>query len=329
MTPDIRIGTSGWHYPSGPGRWNGVFYPARRPRGFDELTFYAEYFDFVEVNATFYGQPRAEVSSAWAARTPPGFLFAVKLYQQFTHPRLFRARVERTLAKALGTDDVPEAAIAALAAANQADLDAFRRGIAPLADAGKLGPLLAQFPPSFHDSPDSRVHLAALVRAFAEHDVVVELRHRSWSEHAGETRARLAALGAAWAWIDEPKFKDSVRQPEVPATPFAYLRFHGRNAKAWWATSDHGERYHYLYSIDELRPVARDLIDITSRAHRAFATLNNHPDARAIKNAAELKRLLGQAVPDLPVPLRERLGDLDIEPLVPVAPAPRRAKTLF
>ena len=76
---DIRIGTSGWHYPTGPGRWNGVFYPARRPRGFDELAFYAEYFDFVEVNTTFYGQPRPEVTSAWAARTPSGFLFAVKM----------------------------------------------------------------------------------------------------------------------------------------------------------------------------------------------------------------------------------------------------------
>jgi uncharacterized protein YecE (DUF72 family) len=327
MTRDIRIGTSGWHYPTGPGRWNGVFYPARRPRGFDELTFYAEYFDFVEVNSTFYGQPRPEVSAAWAARTPPGFLFAVKLYQQFTHPRLFQARVERTLAKTLGTNDVPEAAIAALAAANQADLDEFRRGIAPLAEAGKLGPLLAQFPASFHDSPAARVHLAALVRAFAGHHVVVELRHRSWSERAADTRALLAALRAAWAWIDEPKFKDSVRQPDVPAVPFAYLRLHGRNAKEWWAKSEHGERYRYLYSADELRPIARDLVEMASGAHRAFATLNNHPDARAVKNAAELKRLLGQDLPDLPAALRERLGDLDIAPLVPATPTVRR--TLF
>jgi uncharacterized protein YecE (DUF72 family) len=80
----LRIGTSGWSYPSGAGTWNGVFYPATRSkragtRGFDELRFYAEHFDTVEVNSTFYGQPRAEVTRGWAARTPPGFEFSLKL----------------------------------------------------------------------------------------------------------------------------------------------------------------------------------------------------------------------------------------------------------
>jgi uncharacterized protein YecE (DUF72 family) len=60
----MRIGTSGWSYPSGRGTWNGLFYPATRSKragtsGFDELRFYASHFDTVEVNSTFYGQPRA------------------------------------------------------------------------------------------------------------------------------------------------------------------------------------------------------------------------------------------------------------------------------
>src|SRR4029434_8971389 len=79
---DIRIGTSGWSYPSGKGTWNGVFYPKPRKKGFDELAFYAEHFDTVEVNSTFYGQPREEVTRGWAERTPRGFEFSVKLYQQ-------------------------------------------------------------------------------------------------------------------------------------------------------------------------------------------------------------------------------------------------------
>ena len=74
-----------------------MFYPKRRPKGFDELAYYAEHFDTVEVNATFYGQPRAEVSRGWAERTPAGFEFAVKLYQKFTHPRLYRDRVTRSV----------------------------------------------------------------------------------------------------------------------------------------------------------------------------------------------------------------------------------------
>src|SRR5438552_5183425 len=96
---ELRIGTSGWNYPSGKGTWNGIFYPPSRGRakGFDELSFYAEHFDTVEVNSTFYGQPRPEVTRAWAARTPPRFEFSVKLYQKFTHPRMFKERLAGSL----------------------------------------------------------------------------------------------------------------------------------------------------------------------------------------------------------------------------------------
>ena len=92
---EVRIGTAGWSYPSGAGTWDGIFYPARgrgiRPRGFDELAYYAERFDTVEVNSTFYRPPSAAVTRRWVARTPPGFVFSVKLYQQFTHPKMFQA----------------------------------------------------------------------------------------------------------------------------------------------------------------------------------------------------------------------------------------------
>jgi uncharacterized protein YecE (DUF72 family) len=82
----LLIGTAGWNYPSGKGTWNGVFYPRIRPKGFDELRYYAEHFDTVEVNSTFYGQPKTEVCRRWAARTPAGFEFSIKLFQKFTHP---------------------------------------------------------------------------------------------------------------------------------------------------------------------------------------------------------------------------------------------------
>src|SRR5207248_115117 len=94
---NLRVGTSGWNYPSGKGTWNGVFYPKPRPKGFDELAFYAEHFDTVEVNSTFYGQPRAEITRGWADRTPSGFEFSVKLYQSFTHPRMFEERLRRSV----------------------------------------------------------------------------------------------------------------------------------------------------------------------------------------------------------------------------------------
>jgi uncharacterized protein YecE (DUF72 family) len=92
---EVRVGTSGWSYPSGEGTWNGIFYPARgrgnRPRGFDELVYYAEHFNTVEVNSTFYRPPSAAVTRRWVERTPSDFVFSLKLHQQFTHPKMFQA----------------------------------------------------------------------------------------------------------------------------------------------------------------------------------------------------------------------------------------------
>ena len=76
------------------------------------------------MNSTFYGQPRAEVTRAWAARTPERFEFSVKLYQQFTHPRMFKARLAGSLPD--GAAGEP-ALLDALARPNGADLDAFRQ----------------------------------------------------------------------------------------------------------------------------------------------------------------------------------------------------------
>ena len=92
VSGSIRVGTSGWNYPSGKGTWNGIFYPGRRPRGFDELRYYAEHFDTVEVNSTFYHVPAPELTQRWLDRTPPEFLFSIKLYQKFTHPDMYLAR---------------------------------------------------------------------------------------------------------------------------------------------------------------------------------------------------------------------------------------------
>src|SRR3982074_2866770 len=198
---NLRIGTSGWNYPSGAGTWNGIFSPPprRRAKGFDELTFYAEHFDTVEVNSTFYGQPRAEVTRAWAARAPPRFEFSIKLYQHFTHPRRFRERLAGGLPEEAARETV---LLDTLAQPNDVDLDAFRRGIDPLASSGRLGALLAQFPASFKDTPASRDYLAGLLGAFGGYPVAVELRHKTWSDAIGETLTLLNAFRAAWVQLD-------------------------------------------------------------------------------------------------------------------------------
>ena len=283
--PDIRIGTSGWSYPTGKGTWNGVFYPAkgRRPRGapkFDDLAFYAEHFDTVEINSTFYRIPTPDTANTWAARTPPGFEFSLKLYQKFTHPEMFL--------KATGADPLD---------LGQRDVDEFRAALDPLANAGKLGPLLAQFPASFKNEPDSRAYLEWLLERFREYMIAVELRHRSWSDDQAGILTLLRTFGAAWAQIDEPKFRDSIRQgPSVDPGAFYYLRLHGRNAAQWWKHEKSEDRYNYLYSAEELAPFAEAAERMSRKERKAYMYANNHFSAKSVANAAILKHQLGQDV---------------------------------
>ncbi|HEX8031964.1 MAG TPA: DUF72 domain-containing protein [Vicinamibacterales bacterium] len=293
----LRIGTSGWNYPTGKGTWNGIFYPLPedRERGFDELRFYAERFNTVEVNSTFYGQPRANVALGWARRTPPDFEFAVKMFQKFTHPGLA----------------IRQAQASALDPVTQADVDTFKGGIDPLAAAGKLGPLLAQFPASFQRTTEAVDYLAWLLETFRSYAMAVELRHRSWSD-AVETNQLLAQHRAAWAQIDEPKFPSSIRQDLVGGrADIYYLRLHGRNAGQWWDHAEAEDRYNYLYSREELEPIAAKVRDVRAMVKKAYLFLNNHFSAQAVANAVTLKQLLDDPVKArMPAEMVERFPDL-------------------
>jgi uncharacterized protein YecE (DUF72 family) len=274
---ELRIGTSGWHYPGGRGTWNGIFYPRPedRERGFDELRFYAERFNTVEVNSTFYGQPRAAVSLAWVRRTPPSFEFSVKLFQKFTHPDMAHDRT----------------------AVTRADVDAFKAGIEPLAVAGRMGALLVQFPSRFHETPEARAYLDWLLNTFSAYPLAVELRHRSWSDETAATQALLARHGAAWSQIDEPKFASSVRQDLAPNTPhLMYVRLHGRNAAAWWTHEEAEDRYNYLYPESELEPIVERLRAARAQVRKLYLYLNNHFAAQAVANATMLRAMLDEPV---------------------------------
>ena len=307
----VHIGTSGWSYPSGKGKWNGLFYPATRSKrdgtaGFDELRFYADHFDTVEVNSTFYGQPRAEVTAAWAARTPPAFQFSLKLYQKFTHPKMFR---DAALKSAPGSEGP---LLDVLATVTQSDIDEFKTGIDPIARADKLGALLAQFPPSFKRTPASQEYLARLLRLFEAYPMAVELRHSSWSDAFGETLQLLNAFGSAWVQIDEPKFSFSIRQNALPnVTGFYYMRLHGRNAAQWWRHDKSEDRYNYLYSADELRAFSDIAGAAKTLVKKAYLYTNNHFSAKSVVNAVMLKAQLGEPIEgEYPRELIERYPEI-------------------
>ena len=219
----VYIGTSGWSYPKGEGTWTGYFYP---PGKINELEYYSQFFNTVEINSSFYRPPNPGYVYNWVRRVPEGFLFTVKLWQKFTHPKMYK--------EATGEEAV----------ISQRDVDIFKQSIEPLVKYGKLGALLAQFPPSFKNDHYGKQILNAVIRIFGQYRLAVELRHRSWSDDK-ETATLLRENYASWVQIDEPKFSTSVAEDLPITSDMIYFRFHGRNAEMWWKGNTE-TRYQYL-----------------------------------------------------------------------------------
>jgi uncharacterized protein YecE (DUF72 family) len=268
----VRIGTSGWSYPRGEGTWNGIFYP---PKAKNELELYSKVFNTVEVNSTFYRLLDSRTARDWVKITPPDFEFAIKLWQKFTHPGMFK--------KATGTD--PET--------TQKDYDDFKRGINPIAEECKLACLLIQFSEWFARTPQHEEMVSHILKELKDYPSAVELRHVSWSRDAKDTKTLLASYGATWAFIDMPEFKSTIRQ-ELEPQRLIYLRFHGRNREKWRKHETAEERYDYLYSEDELEPFAEKVRELAAVGERkTLIFFNNHVRGQAPANALMMAHQIG------------------------------------
>ncbi len=273
----FRIGTCGYSYPGPPPQgWSGVFYP-KSGRRLDELDFYATYFNAVEINSTFYRPATAAMANGWVKKTPEDFKFAVKAWQKFTHP------------KKLGMEAGGSAE--SWESFDAADVDLFCQGIAPLDASGKLGPLLFQYPASFRRDEKSLDRLNRTLASFERYCKVVELRHKSWSDYAGETHALLSRSNSAWAYIDEPKFDSSVKQQLDFSGSIAYLRLHGRNQEKWWRHQAAWERYDYFYRPASVRRLGAKIKQLAAQSPtmKFYIFFNNHARGQAVANALMLK----------------------------------------
>jgi uncharacterized protein YecE (DUF72 family) len=284
---DMKIGTSGYAYPGQPPKgWWGAFYPKKKTKGFDELKYYSQIFNCCEINNTFYRPPSPAVAQGWAAKTPGDFTFVIKVWQKFTHPmKISRKQSEEQWE-----------------APTQQDFDEFRAGILPLADAGKLGALLLQYPAGFHRSEENIEKLQNTLKWFYDYPKVIELRHKSWDANSPEVKALFLENRASGVLIDEPKFATSIRQEAEALGDIFYFRAHGRNAKAWWHAKESWERYDYLYSRDEIRRHAARIKSAAEKpgVRKAFAFYNNHARANAPANAIMLSQELGVRLNAMP-----------------------------
>jgi uncharacterized protein YecE (DUF72 family) len=304
---EIRVGTCSWADQSLVKHW----YPRGVTSSEARLRYYAEHFDAVEIDSTFYRLPEEENAVKWAERTPDGFVFHVKAFGVMTRHPVRLEQLPPDLRDGVPTDergrvDRPPRELRA---------EVFRRFLAalePLGAAGKLGGILLQFPPYVVFREASFDYLRWACGELEGHDVLVEFRHRSWleDENRAETLALLEELGATHVIVDAPKTEARNLVPTVLAltSPLLYVRFHGRNARTWNIRGKSAaERFDYLYCESELAESARSLRELAKNARQAFAFFNNNgrsPQrdggwiAQAPVNALMLKRMLESEATD-------------------------------
>jgi uncharacterized protein YecE (DUF72 family) len=276
MAAAIRIGTCSWADES----LTKYFYPPQVKGAEERLRYYAERFDTVEANSTYYRLPERQMVEKWAERTPDGFVMHVKAFGVMTrHP----VKVEQlppdlrdgAPADDRGRVDRPPREFRA---------EVFRRfhdALEPLRETGKLGGILMQFPPYVVPKPASLDYLEWAQEQLRGDELLVEFRQGSWldDEHRDETLAFLERRHMTYVIVDAPRDAGRNVLPTVVATtsPTAYVRFHGRNAETWnKRVRTAAERFDYLYSDEELREWVAPLEELAGKAETVHAMFNNN-----------------------------------------------------
>jgi len=299
----IRIGTCSWADEA----LSKYFYPPGTPSG-ARLPYYAEHFDTVEVDSTYYRLPVPEMVERWAERTPDDFVFHVKAFGVMTRHPVKADQLPTDLREEAPLDD--KGRLERPSREFRAEIfRRFREALDPLRATGKLGGILMQFAPYVVPREASVDYLEFAREQLGEDAMLVEFRHRSWyeAEQLSETLALLERIGASHVVVDAPKTDAKNVPPTVLAvtSPLVYVRMHGRNADTWNVRGrSAAERFDYLYSDEELREWVEPLQELAGQAEQAYVVFNNNnrsPSgdggfvAQAAANAFQLRKLLAEA----------------------------------
>jgi len=291
----ILVGTASWSDPGFVERW----YPKKMPAG-DRLPWYAEHFDLVEVNSTFYSVPEPRMVERWCAATPDHFIFDVKLHQLFSFhstpakllPPNLQGRVE-TDAKGK-VEPKPEA--------QEALLKIFLRATAIFRSAGKMGVLLLQLSPAFSPRKHALNELDPLIERLNGYELAIEFRNRNWAigDQLQSTIDFVRKHRAIFVNVDAPAsdhftvMRSDV--DEVTNTNVAYLRLHGRNANAYITGKTVSARFDYDYDEKEIAEVAERSKKLAREARDVHVIFNNNNLDYAPRAALRLRKALGQIV---------------------------------
>ncbi len=289
MAKDIRIGTASWTDPGFIEDWYPKDLPARA-----RLRWYAEHFNYVEVNSTFYALPQMRIVERWCNETPSDFLFDIKL------PKLLSRHSMQ--AKFLPPDlrtRLPEhrGIVELNRKTEEIVVRRLLRELGPMMDASKLGAFLLQLSPAFSPRSHSLTELDSLIRLLASHRVAVELRNRDWvsAERLDETLRYFRSKRLTFVLVDAPESEHFTVMPElecVTSPKFAYFRFHGRNAKGYISGRSVAERFDYDYSEAETKELAQRIRKVSKEVEEIRVVANNNRSNYAPKLARKLQELL-------------------------------------
>jgi len=288
----IYVGTCSWAEKSFV---KSDFYPRGVRRAEERLRYYATQFPTVEIDASYFALLPPAYSRRWAEETPPGFIMHAKAFGLFTGHGASVERLPKGFASLLPparreggeirVGDVPEEFL-------NACWDHFREFLAPLAEAGKLGYVLFQLPPSAKYSPETLDAMRSWKQELAGCRLAIEFRNRDWARHP-EALEFLSREGLIYVMVDLPDVPRLMPIVEAVTGEWAVARFHGRNRAGWErAGASTEERYDYEYSEDELRGWAEIAERVAGRASRFFGMFNNHVRGNMARNARTFQGLV-------------------------------------
>jgi uncharacterized protein YecE (DUF72 family) len=303
MAGRILVGTSSWADPGFVEDWY--------PRGMaarDRLAWYAERFEYVEVNSSFYAVPAQQTVVRWAEITPKNFTFDVKLHRLLSRHSAGADSLLPELRAKAKTDE--RGRVILTPQLQDLLVDATLEAVEPLAESDKLGPFLLQLSPAFSPRRHDLTELDPLAERLREAGLAVELRNRNWveEERLEQTLDWYERHGVAFVCVDSPPGDNFQILPSLDAVTrrdVAYLRLHGRNTEGYLKGKTVAERFGWVYSDEELKEIAQRARTLAEDAAEVHVAFNNNRSSDAPDSARRFRELIGQdpgPPPDAPAP---------------------------
>jgi uncharacterized protein YecE (DUF72 family) len=248
----IRMGTSSFTADG----WESSFYP-RTVRQADRLAYYASQYNTVEIDSTFYGTPAETTVQRWAARTPPGFVFAAKIPQIITHEKILRD-CDTELAEFLSVMDHLGDKLGPLLFQFGYFGDGVFRTLTDFLT--RLEPFLVKLPPGYKFAIEIR-NQHWLVPRFTDllrqHNVALALIDHSWMPRPWEIDANLDLATSDWTyvrWLGDRKEIEAVtnnrwdktvvdRETDLTNWAEVFRQFLGRKLKIYAYANNHYSGY--------------------------------------------------------------------------------------